>query len=94
MSTRYTVVTTPIADNQLAAVWLNAPGERAAISRASHQVGLTLREDAHQKGTPAPVAGFPSRRYLEEYPLGVYFEVSEPDRLVRILGFVHLSPPP
>jgi hypothetical protein len=92
--TRYTVVSSDEADDELLAIWLNSPSERTAITRASHDLDAALRHDAHHKGMPRPSPASASRRYLECYPLGVYFEVSEPDRMVRILQFVKLPPPP
>jgi hypothetical protein len=92
--TRYTVVALEEADNELLTLWLNSPSERRAITRASYELETDLRHDAGQKGAPRPTPAQPTRRYLERGPLGVYFEVSEPDRLVRILGFVKLPAGP
>jgi hypothetical protein len=39
------------------------------------------------QGIPAPTAQHPDRRALYRDPLEMYFEVSELDRLARILGF-------
>jgi hypothetical protein len=86
--TRYTVVTTEDADNELLTIWLNNRAERGAITRASHRMDQDLRFDAERKGTEDPDFNTPSRRIWEYPPLRVYFEVSEPDRLVRVLQIV------
>ena len=44
--TRYTVVTTEDADNELLTIWLNNRAERGAITRASHRMDQDLRFDA------------------------------------------------
>jgi hypothetical protein len=95
MSIRYTVVAIEEAENQLIALWMAAPaGQRAAITDASDRLDWELRFDADQKGVPAPATGHPERHALDHPPLRAYFEVSEPDRLVRILGFDNLPPSP
>jgi hypothetical protein len=92
MAIRYTVVMTQEASNQLTAIWVNAPSpERAAITQASHELETEVAADAHQKGCAYPLPGQPSRKALFCYPLLMYFEVSEPDRLVRIVGYTHLG---
>lgn len=94
MATRFTVVATDIATDQLTAIWLNAPAERAAISRASHELERQVHFDADQKGWPAPTADHPGRRVLQYDPLRIFFKVSEPDRLVTIIGFDKISSVP
>lgn len=92
--TRYTVVAIPAADDELLSIWLNAGSERADVTRASHLIETTLRTDAGQQGVPDPTPASPSRRALLHYPLRALFEVSEPDRLVRIIGFEKISSTP
>jgi hypothetical protein len=77
MPIRYTVTTTPVADDQLASIWLNSPGERPAITRASSELERSLRFDADQKRVPDPVPDNPGQRVLDYFPLRAYFEVSD-----------------
>jgi hypothetical protein len=90
MPIRYTVTTTSVADDQLASIWLNSPGERPAITRASSELERSLHFDADQKGIPDPVPDNPAQRVLDYFPLQAYFHVSEPDRLVTIFRFEKL----
>jgi hypothetical protein len=81
------VSSSTIANNQLARIWTQAtPADRAALSLASNTIDRELREDAEQKGLRVSSATS-HRRQLEISPLRVYFDVSEPDRRVRIVGF-------
>ena len=75
-------------------IWLNHPAERAAITQASYALETALRHDADGKGIPRPAPASPGRRYLEWGALGVYFEVSEPDRRVRLVEFVKVPATP
>jgi len=87
MATRYTVVSTQRADGQLVNLWTSAaPGERALITQASDELDVILSEDAEQKGGPLSSTAL-NLRFLDHQPLRVYFDVSEPDRMVRIFGF-------
>jgi hypothetical protein len=87
MATRYTVVSTQHADDQLLTLWMNAsPADRAAITRASHAIDAALRDDPDQKGVSLDTIS-PGLRLLDEPPLRAYFEVSEPDRLIWIVDF-------
>jgi hypothetical protein len=92
--TRYTVVSRDEADDELTTIWLNHPAERAAITRASHILESSLRHDADQQGTPCPTPLLPNLRMMDHGPLRVRFEVSEPDRLVRIIGYEKLNVTP
>jgi len=87
MAIRYDVVSTAEADNMLMDLWTNAPSAvRKEITRASAEIDKYLKEDAHLKGF---IYGdeVPPRRVWVRAPLVVHFEVSEPDRRVRIIGF-------
>jgi hypothetical protein len=92
--TRYHVSVTEAAQDDLVTLWLNHPAERASITRASHRIDQTLRQDPDQKGVPTPMAGAASRRYFEDHPLAVYFDVSEPDHLVTIVAYDWLGQTP
>jgi hypothetical protein len=95
MSIRFTVVHTAKAENQLIEMWMNAPpGERAHITRASHLLESELRQDADQKGIPVKSPDKPYPLFLDCRPLRAYFDVSEPDRLVRIHEFERLEATP
>ncbi len=50
---------------------------------------MILSEDAELKGMSLSSAAS-NLRSLDHHPLRVYFEVSEPDRMVRIVGFQKL----
>ena len=92
--TRYTVVATDEATDELTTLWLNNPSQRRAITNASHALEAALRNDADQKGIPAQSAAHPSLCAPDHEPLRVLFEVSELDRLVRLLGFELLTSAP
>jgi len=78
---RYTVLWTPVAEQRLAEVWLDAenPGEVNAAARA---IDAMLREDAHLVGESR--SG--SVRIMFVSPLAVNFEVLPNDRLVHVLS--------
>lgn len=76
-----TVVWDPDAENELADLWVHAPDQQA-IADAANRIDALLRVDPHLQGVP--LAG--TRRVLSVPPLGIIFEVSIPDRLVRVLA--------
>ncbi len=80
---RYTVVWVESAEQELAALWMAAP-DRAAVNGAVLMIDDELRTDAHAKGRPADGA-----RILVAPPLIVFFEVSEADRIARVLQVNH-----
>jgi hypothetical protein len=82
------VSATPEAEDSLVSLWLNFPGERAAITRGSQRIDSVLRYDPSQQGSTSPTPDEPDRRSIDRYPLRAYFVVSEPDRLVTIVGYV------
>lgn len=79
---RFMVVWKPSAKHQLAEIWLSAPDERVAITRAADSIDQALRT--------APEAQGESRsgnlRVLFVDPLGVLFEVHPLDMRVSVLG--------
>jgi hypothetical protein len=78
---KYTVVNAPVADRQLADIWLKA-ADRESVSDAFHRIESSLKFDAHLQGRQHS-SGW---RVLTAPPLTVAFRVSEDDRLVRILS--------
>jgi plasmid stabilization system protein ParE len=74
----YTVVWTPDAQDQLAALWLQAV-DRNAITRAAHRIDQLLRHDPETRGVE-----FYGERLLVEPPLQVVFSVHADDRLVKV----------
>ena len=90
MPTRYTVITTQPADDQLARLWAQAdPADRRSLTQASDRIDLELLVDPDIKGTPLPAIS-PTLRFLEVSPLRAYYEVSEPDRLVQIIDYEYI----
>jgi hypothetical protein len=79
----FTVVWVPSAEDQLADLWLNAR-DRGALTRAADRIHRLLGTDPINAGESRP----DDRRVLIELPLVVYFEISEPDRMVRVLRVI------
>jgi hypothetical protein len=78
---KYTVVTTSVADIQLADLWLRGP-DRQGIADAFNRIEAMLKHDAHLLGRMHPDGW----RVLAEPPIVVTFRVSEDDRLAKILS--------
>jgi hypothetical protein len=78
---KYTVVTTPVADHQLAEIWLDAL-DRQLIADAFDQIESQLRRRPNEIGRQHP-AGW---RSVAEPPLAITYRVSEDDRIVKILS--------
>ncbi len=78
---KYTVLWTPTAEQDLAAVWL-AAADRNAITSAAHTIDRLLAQDPETRGEVC----FDTVRALSVPPLGVEFEVIEPDRMVYVLS--------
>jgi hypothetical protein len=85
---RYTAIYTDQAEQKLADAWMNSP-DRSAITIACNSIDEELAEDPETKGD----LRFDTVRSLIAGPLGVEFEVVEPDRLVYVLS-VWLVPNP
>ena len=77
---KYAVVWQKTAEDALADLWTNAP-DRNAVAAATEQVDRLLERDPSTRGE-SRVEPF---RVLFEPPLGIDFEVIEPDRAVRVL---------
>jgi hypothetical protein len=83
---KYTVVTTPVADHQLAEIWV-AAADRQRVAQAIDRIEALLKRDAPLLGRLHPDGW----RVLSLQPLAVTFRVSEDDRLVKNLS-VHYRP--
>jgi len=75
----FTVLWQPTAEDS-PEVWLIAP-DKQAVTDAANQIDAWLRSDPDQRGDPFGA----QRRVLMVPPLGVIFEISEADRIVRVL---------
>jgi hypothetical protein len=85
---RYTVVWTPAAEEDLAALWLTAP-DRTAVTSAANTIDVVLANDPDQQGE----SRYDTVRELFVPPLGVDFDVQEPDRMVYVLSAWLLNRP-
>jgi hypothetical protein len=83
--TRYTVVWSTPALNQLAQLWLEA-GDRTAVNEAAAMIDRELAVNPEVKGEVV----HEGLLAYETPPLHVLFTASEPDRLVRVVrGRLH-----
>ena len=78
---KYTVVNAPVADHQLATIWLKAT-DRENVADAFNRIESSLRHNAYSQGRQHP-SGW---RVVALPPLIVSFKVSEDDRLVTVLS--------
>jgi plasmid stabilization system protein ParE len=76
---KYTVVWRPDAERRLAEIWLAAT-DHQAVTDAANQIDALLRADPTNGGEARDLGV----RVLTRPPITVYFEVSEPDRLVTV----------
>jgi hypothetical protein len=84
---KFTVIWKAVAENRLAALWVDAdPADRPAITAAANAIDAKLRVDPHLLGESRPGG----RRILFERPLVVTFEVREPDRTASVLTVRHV----
>ena len=86
---KYTVVWVTIAEEELAALWLETTA-RSEMTAASHWIDRLLSWDPDRVGEYS----FDTVRTLSVPPLGVDFEVSIDDRLVYVLSVWDLANPP
>lgn len=77
----YTVLWTPAAEQELAALWL-AAGNRNAVTSAANSIDQLLNQDPELRG----VLCFDTVRTLLIPPLGVDFEIVDADRVVYVLS--------
>jgi plasmid stabilization system protein ParE len=85
---RFTVVWTREAKDQLADIWTNA-ADRADVTVAAAAIDNALLVDAAKKGEPLSEG----LRKLRSPPLAALFSVSERDRLVEIATVFRTSLP-
>lgn len=78
---RYTVTWHQMAQDRLAELWLSAT-DRALIANAADAIDQELSKDAATKGTEISPGIFE----LTLLPLRVLYEVSDPDRQVKVAG--------
>jgi hypothetical protein len=76
----YTVVWKATAEQQLARTWTDA-ADRNAVNAAAREIDGLLRSDPWTQGESRTR----TIRVAFIHPLGVYFHVSEADRLVSVL---------
>jgi hypothetical protein len=80
--THYTVTWHEDALNELAQIWMKA-ADRAQVTNATWAIDAILRSDANSKGSRiAPDVEF---KEMFVSSLRVWFSVSEPDLLVKVL---------
>jgi hypothetical protein len=83
---RFTVVWLPGAEDALAELWTPQPMRRA-IAHAAGTIDALLRENPHLRSTALDCYFF-----LRVDPLVVLFEVSESDRIVRVIEVHQVGP--
>lgn len=77
----FRVLWTPVAEQQLADLWISA-SDRGAITAAANEVDRLLAANPLAQGE----SRFDQLRVTFEAPLGVEYEVHEADRLVYVLA--------
>lgn len=77
----FTVLWKPLAEEELASIWIDAQ-DRQTISTAANEIDRLLRVDPQSQGESR--SG--SQRVLIIEPLVVAFEVEEDDRRVSVLS--------
>jgi mRNA-degrading endonuclease RelE of RelBE toxin-antitoxin system len=77
----YTVLWRPLAEQQLAQLWLDA-ADRDATASAADFIDKTLRRDPEEKGESRA----DNSRVLFVPPLVVLFKVEDEDRIVHVTG--------
>ncbi len=84
--TRFTVVWTQRASDQLAQLWLDS-NKRDEVTVAADAIDKQLRDDPDHKGSVASE----KVRELFEPPLRVLFSIREPDRIVEVIRIALLD---
>ncbi len=95
---RFTVTWTPKADADLAERWLTLESEEQRhLSLCVDHIDASLRQNAHQKGAVLrghePLRFYAAPSFFGRPPVGVVYEVSLDDRLVRVLELWILNDP-
>lgn len=75
---RFTVIWSPVAEDQLTELWLHAT-DRNAVTRAQHQIDQLLRIDPDRQGVP-----FFGDRLLVALPLRAVFSINWMDMQVVV----------
>ena len=78
---KFTVVKSPIAEHQLAKIWVQA-SDRASVSQAFDRIATLLKPDPKSLGRLHP-GGW---RVVTLGPLAVTFQVSADDRMVKVMS--------
>ena len=78
---KYTVLWAPTAEQDLAAIWMEAE-DRGTVASAANTIDALLAADAHLRGESR--SG--SLRIMFVPPLGVDFEVLQEDRTVFVVA--------
>ena len=71
----------------------SSPQVRATIMAAYQQLITEIRVDAHLKGDPSPMLGFPHLRRLDSPPLRMFYSVRQPplmDLYVEVIAVSRL----
>jgi plasmid stabilization system protein ParE len=84
----FTVIWKLLAEEQLAAIWMDTE-DRQAVTRAANAIDRLLREDPQTAGESR--SGL--TRVLVVDPLVVHFDVSADDRMVHVLTVRHVPLP-
>lgn len=76
---RFTVVWTPSAEQELARLWLSA-ADRARVAAAADQIDASLAREPQLVGESRGGSTY----IAIVAPLAVFYDIDEPNRLVRI----------
>ena len=77
----YTVLWTPLAQGQLAQLWLDAV-DRDSVTRAASLLDELLRDDPHAQGE----SRFATLRIVFAPPLACYVDIRQDDHRVYVLA--------
>lgn len=78
---KYSVVWSSEAERQLTQLWLGSR-MRSEIANAANEIDAMLAQNPHECGESRDA----TRRFVLTYPLGVIIDISDLDRLVRVLS--------
>lgn len=85
---KYTVVTSPVAEDYLARIWLAAPDKQRVTDAFDYMEGK-LKYNPEAVGRLHPDGW----RIFVVAPLVITFRIKEADRVVRILSVEYVPPP-
>ena len=83
---KWTVVWNPNASNQLADIWLRAV-DRNAVASATAEIERAIAQDPENAGFEY----YGDRLYVV-LPISAVYEISPPDRLVRVIDVFYRGP--